>query len=155
MVKHKKTKNRFKSLPNNKRNKLTVSQIVIIAVISLTLIVSIAGIVIAFFSQPEQITKARISEYASDYYENYLYEKFITSDNFSGDLNTAMEKYKTRGFSSITLRQLILHDLTKTSDYANLLRENCDEEKTTIKFYPEEPYGRNNYRTEYHYVCNF
>ena len=141
----------------NHKHKKTLSgvQKTIIIVISLAIIVTLAAVVISFFLQPERLTKSRIESLASDYYENYLYENFINSDKFFGDLESAMSRYTETGLTSITLRQLILHDQTKTASIADSLKANCDIERTTIKFFPESPFSRKDYRVDYHYVCNF
>ena len=141
----------------NHKHKASLSGIqkTIIAVIILAIIVTLSTILISFFLQPERLTKRRIEDLATDYYENYLYENFVNSDNFSGNLESAMNKYTETGFPSITLRQLILHDQEKTTSIADSLKANCDIERTTIKFFPESPFSRKDYRVDYHYVCNF
>lgn len=141
----------------NHKHKKTLSGIqkTIIIVIALAIIVTLAAVIISFFLQPERLTKSRIESLASDYYENYLYENFINSDKFSGDLESAMSRYTETGFTSITLRQLILHDQEKTASIADSLKANCDIEQTTIKFFPESPFSRKDYRVDYRYVCNF
>lgn len=126
-----------------------------LAVIILTMLTVAIGVLLSYFFNPEQLTKSRITDLASDYYENYLYEQLINSENFSGDLDATMSRYNSNGFNPVTLRQLILHDQTATANIADSLRDNCDEELTTVTFYPDPPYARNNYHIDYHYVCNF
>lgn len=134
---------------------LSFTQKLIIVVIILAIIVTIIGIIISFFLQPEHLTKSRIEGLAADYYENFLYENLINSENYSGDIEATMSKHVETGFTPITLRQLILHDQEKTASIADSLRNNCDIERTTIKYFPVPPYSRTDYRVDYNYICNF
>lgn len=159
MAKAKKHNNKI-ILPKNKKRQptkapLSSTQKIIIIIIILAVIFTLIGVVASIFLQPERLTKSRIESLASDYYENYLYENLINSENFSGDLEATMNKHIEIGFTPITLRQLILHDQEKTASIADSLRSNCDVERTTIKFYPEPPFGRTNYHVKYNYICNF
>lgn len=138
-----------------KKAPLSGTQKTIIIVIILAILVTIVAVIISFFLKPESLTKARIEGLAADYYENYVYENLINSDQFSGDLNSTMNRYKETGFTPVTLRQLILHDQEKTSGISDSLREYCDIERTTIRFFPESPFSRKDYRIDYNYVCNF
>ncbi len=159
MASTKKHNHNTKYLSGNKRQTakapLSFTQKLIIAVIILAIIVTIIGVIISFFLQPEHLTKSRIESLATDYYENYLYENLINSENYSGDIEATMSKHAEIGFTPITLRQLILHDQEKTASIADSLRANCDVERTTIKYYPVSPYSRTDYRVDYNYICNF
>lgn len=139
----------------NKKHKLSPIQKIIIVIIISVMAITIGFAIASFFLQPENLTKAKISNLATDYYENYLYENLINSEKFSGNIDATMSEYRDRGLSTITLRQLLLHDQSKNASLANEIKNYCDEEKTTIKFYPDAPYSRNNYHVDYHYVCNF
>ncbi len=139
----------------NKKHKLSPIQKIIIVIIVSVMAITIGFAIASFFLQPENLTKAKISNLATDYYENYLYENLINSEKFSGNIDATMSEYKDRGLSTITLRQLLLHDQSKNASLANEIKNYCDEEKTTIKFYPDAPYSRGSYHVDYHYVCNF
>lgn len=130
-------------------------QKIIIAIILTSMIVIVIAILTSFLFKPENLVKSKISNLSSAYYENYLYDGLSDSNNFSGDYKSTLEKYKDTGLAYITLRQLILHDQEKNASTGDYIKDYCDEEKTTIKFFPEEPYGKTNYHVEYHYVCNF
>jgi hypothetical protein len=139
----------------NKKHKLSLAQKITIAIIIIVMIITFGFTIASFFLQPENLTKAKISGLAADYYENYLYENLLNSENFSGDVESTLSEFKDTGLSTISLRQLLLHDRTKNASVIEEIKQYCDEEKTTIKFYPEAPYSRTNYHTDYHYVCNF
>ena len=139
----------------NKKHKLSPIQKIIIVIIVSVMAITIGFAIASFFLQPENLTKAKISNLATDYYENYLYENLINSEKFSGNIDATMSEYRDRGLSTITLRQLLLHDQSKNASLANEIKNYCDEEKTTIKFYPDAPYSRSSYHVDYHYVCNF
>lgn len=143
-------------LPETKgKAKLSGTQKVIIVVIILAVFVTLVSLAVSIFLSPERLTKSRIEGLASDYYENYLYETMVNSDKNDGNLEAAMSKYTETGFTMITLRQLILRDPAKSADFDESLRENCDIERTTVKFYPKAPFSRKDYRADYRYVCNF
>ena len=130
-------------------------QKIIITIILVSMIVILIAVLISFLFKPENLVKSKISNLSSNYYENYLYDGLNDSANFSGDYKSTLEKYKDTGLTYITLRQLILHNKEENASTGEYIKEYCDEEKTTIKFFPEEPYGKTNYHIEYHYVCNF
>ena len=117
----------------------------IIAIIAVIVISAVCGIFL--FSNERQV-KNQISALANEYYENYLYQ-----DNLASSADLA--KYESYGFAPITLRQLLLYDNQKNSGFAPYLTKYCDENTTTIKFYPDAPYGRRDYHTDYTYSCEF
>lgn len=127
---------------------------IILAIIVAAALAAIIAIVCLFLLRPEHQAKLQISALASDYYENFFYETMFESDNFSGDPAKALQKYESSGLESVTLRQLLLIDQsnTDTSDY---LLKYCDENATSVKFFPESPYSRTAYHTDYTYSCNF
>ncbi len=129
----------------------------ILTVISLAMLTVVIATICIFIFKPENVVKSKISDLSSNYYENFLYKNIISSEAYleSKDLNAIMEKYKETGFAAVTLRQLILFGTQKDSDLSSLLKEYCNENETSVKFYPEAPYTQSSYRTEYAYSCNF
>lgn len=143
-------------LPTNKSgSKYSVVQKTIITVIILAVITTLVALIVSIFLKPERLAKSRIESMAKDYYENFIYEGLINSKNYSGDLESTMKKYTEIGLTPITLRQLILHNPEKTAKFAESLRESCDIERTTVKYYPKAPFSRSDYLVDYHYICNF
>ena len=130
---------------------------IIFIIIGILMVLVIFTTIYSILNKPEDRVKARISALATDYYENYFYDDFTSSEQFAQieDINSAMEKYTRRGFSDISLRQLFLHDSSRTTNDAAFLKNYCNENKTFIRIFPEPPYGKTDYHIEYTYSCNF
>ncbi len=129
----------------------------ILAIIIFLIAIVIAVAVFALLPRDEYTVKSKLDYLVRDYYENYLYSAFENSAQSYGNstVEELLEKHAERGLSRITLRQLLLHDTTKTADIANYLREYCDENKTFMQIFPEPPFDRTSYRIKYTYSCNF
>ena len=132
----------------------TIKNIVLIVIFALIITVGVA-IVAAFLSQPELQIKQKFETIANNYYENTIYESILSSDQFSGNPADALEKNSGRGLALVTLRQIILLDETVPADVASYLEKYCDINKTFVRFYPQSPFSRTDYRAEYTYDCNF
>lgn len=128
---------------------------IILAVIIAVTIVVCGSFIASIFLKPERLVPQQIEALATNYYENVFYENMLNSDQFSGDAEATLSEYSIRGLAIITLRQLLLQDEAATADVADYLRNYCDENATTVHFYPEPPYTRTAYRTEYNYACNY
>ena len=130
---------------------LTARKLTIIVII--LAIIAVAGAVLAaIFLNPEAVTKRKIDSLAHDYYENYYYEKI---QNSTADFDTIMPKYAKSGMTKVPLRQLLLFDNGRHLNEKDALNKYCDIDATNIQIFPEEPYGKQNYRVEYNYSCNF
>ena len=143
--------------PKSKKPHYNPIQKIILSIIFAVIIIVAITLIVAIFLKPENLVKSKISSLASDYYENYFYENLINSEKYNqiNNLDEIMGKYQQSGLSSLTLRQLLLYDNQKNSDVAPFLKKYCNEENTYVKFYPEPPYSKTSYRTEYTYSCNF
>ena len=135
----------------------TPARKIILAVIIMAFAAVIAAVVSSFLLKPERIVKSKLDSLASDYYENYYYEKFANSDQAKSidNLDSAMSKYVESGFARVTLRQLILHDAETNQSTADYVLKYCDKEGTYVIFYPESPFSRTSYHTEFTYSCAF
>ena len=122
-----------------------------IFVIFTSMLLVILFTVFAILYRPDNIVRYKINNLATDYYENYYYNQFADRD----DLEEIMQKYTERGFSRITLRQLLLHDYEKNLETANYLRKYCDENKTYLYIFPDPPFTKTSYHIEYYYACDF
>ena len=133
------------------------SKAISLSVIIIAMLLVISAALFAIFYKSENLVKAKIDSLARDYYENYLYENFATSDAFvkTTDLDAVMRRYVDHGFSRITLRQLLLHDADRHTSDATYLREYCDENKTYVQIFPKSPYTRTSYHIDTTYSCNF
>ena len=138
-----------------KKNHFSPVQKITIVSILICCVLVITAVVCGIFNQPENQTKRIITDLATDYYENYLYEYLSHLDNFKNNPDDAMKLYSEYGFSPVNLRQFLLYDDQKNAKYADYLKKYCDENQTLVKFYPEAPYGVKNYRIKYTYSCEF
>jgi len=140
-----------RALKKQKRNfHLTARKATLIIIPAVAAVVGIV-LVLCLFLNPEARTKRQIEAMARDYYETYYYPNFKATT--TGD--DGFEKYVESGFPKTTLRQLLLFDGGRYKDLTDSLTEYCDENATTIQFFPVSPYSEKNYRVEYTYSCNF
>ena len=139
---------------NRKKKKpLSLVQKVIIGIIIATSLLVVFYIVFASLNSSERITKSKISDLAPNYYENYLYEEMNNTSNKKP--SEPLKEYEKIGLSIVYLRQLLYYKDQTDTETVNYLLEHCDENKTTIKYYPEPPFTKTSYRTEYVYSCDF
>ena len=133
-----------------------VKKIVLSIILIATIIVVVAAVTPLFYNKQKSV-ESQISSLATDYYENYFYKNLSSSEDFTKieDLDSAMEKYRTHGFAAVTLRQLLLYDNQKNANYTDFLTKYCDENSTSVRFYPEPPYDKTSYHAEYTYSCAF
>ena len=129
---------------------LTARKLTLMIIVVAVLTVGLALLLGAIFN-PEATTKREIEAMARDYYETYYYENFKVSE----DDVAVFSEYTESGFAKTTLRQLLLFDGGRYKSAYERLTNYCDENATTVLFYPVEPYGAKNYRAEYNYSCNF
>ena len=138
------------------KNQDSFSRTIILCIILIVTIIIIAATIFAAVFTNENRTKLTISDIAADYYENYFYENLLKSEEFQkNNPGATLEEYQEKGLSPLTLRDLLLYDDQKHYNQHDFLTKFCDENKTLVKFYPESPYERNSYRTEFVYSCNF
>ena len=130
----------------------TFAQKTILAVIVLAILLVITSVACVFIFDNERITKNKISNLASKYYENYFYPSMSIDKN---KLSEIMSQYTDTGFNNTTLRQIILANGEDYTSDAEFIRKYCDENSTLIRFFPEPPYDNTSYRVEYSYSCSF
>lgn len=132
-------------IPGGTKNTIPMAGKVILGVILIATIMVIGSILAAYFSDHERLAKNEFEALVSNYYEDYFYEKITDTK--------ALDKYKETGLSVLTLRQLVLHEpsLGGTEN----IEKYCDLNLSYAKIFPQEPYGKKNYRVEYKYVCDW
>lgn len=135
--------------------KATVAKWLIIGVILSAMTAVGIGVASKFLFKDEKVAKERMEAFAREYYENYIYENIVSELKNQEDINTIMEKYVVRGFATVYLRQLLLYDGQKNKQEGRILTRHCDENRTSVKFYPEEPFDKKSYRMEFWYDCDF
>ena len=126
----------------------------ILCVIAFAMMIVVLALLFMSFSSPERTVKNKITEIATDYYENYFYAQFtagvdesLFEENFS--------RYQDVGFSRVSLRQLLLFDNERYAKSADILSKYCDKNTTYVQFFPYPPFGKTDYKTEFHYSCEF
>ena len=92
---------------------------------------------------------------AKTYYEEFIYEGIKNASANEDEVAKKMDRYVESGFAPVNLRQLMLYKREQTKKDADYIRRYCDENKTSVKFYPEKPYGKEDYRIEFRYSCEF
>lgn len=140
------SKSRFLSI-----RRQTPIQKITLTVIILAILTVIIAVICSLAFDTERTVKSAISSLSTDYYENYFYENISTGNK---DMSKVMAKYTETGFAKVTLRQLLLYN-QQNSSRKDLLLKHCDENNTSVTFYPEPPYSKASYRTEYSYSCSF
>lgn len=142
-------------LSERDRKLFLVSKRAILTIIVLAMLVVILAVLASIFSNPEALVKSKIESITADYYESYFYPRIETYGTTDKSLADIMSRYTETGFSKVTLRQLLLFDSERYASSTAFLSEYCDIESTYVKIYPEPPYTKSDYRTEYHYTCTF
>ncbi len=130
------------------------------SVIILACLIVILMTLFGQFAKPENIVTNKITDITKDYYEHYYYDAIVGASSIDNEssgksLEEIMSRYVEYGFSTITLRQLLLFDDQRNSDAGPILRNYCDENRTNVKIYPEPPFGRTDYHVEYNYSCEY
>lgn len=137
----------------SRKNSTTTIKNVIITVIILAMMIVILVVLSFVFNNPEHRVKGIINELVADYYENDMYKSIADVNKTDAKIKSVIEKYKETGFSNVPLRQILLHK--NDAETIEFVTKYCDENKSVIKYYPDEPYGKTNYHTEIYYSCEF
>lgn len=97
----------------------------------------------------------KFEELSRNYYENSLYENFITEHD-GEDLAKAFSIYK-KGFT-VRLRQILNYEFLEHNQnyrtYFDTDSYSCDTNKSYVKFTAHEPYGKKDYDAEFNLVCD-
>ena len=142
-----KSRSRFLS----SRAKSPTQKIILIVIVS-TIITVFIALICSLFLNPEHSTKSKISQLATEYYEDYFYPNVFSG---SKDMSEVLSRYTGTGLARVSLRQLILSNSSLLPADANFIRQHCDENSTFVQFFPTEPYNKSDYRTEFTYSCSF
>lgn len=127
----------------------------ILTTIIATMLIVILAVLLTQFSSPERVVKQKITDIVADYYENYYYPQLVGTANQDTSLDQIMSHYTKSGFARITLRQLLLFDNERYAKSADTITTYCDEDSTFVQIFPESPFGKSDYRIDYHYSCTF
>ena len=133
------------------RIKADTAQTAIIGVILGSMLVVIIGVLAIQFTKPGRQVVSKIESLAANYYENSLYKTISNSPNYK----ETMKNYSESGFAPVALRQLLLFKSGQDTKESKYLTKYCNDDGTTVTFYPKEPYGAKDYTVEYNYYCSF
>ena len=135
------------------KSTLTLAQKIILGVIGILILIVVIFTICAFKFDTKFQVEAKISDLAHDYYESYYYPNAFGSDTeVSANF---LSRFKDSGLTPVTLRQLLLTlDSVSDSD-VSFLKKYCDENATSVHYFPEEPYAADSYHAEFAYSCNF
>ena len=122
-------------------------------VIACTLCIVISLCANAAFD-PARDAKTALEKLADDYYIEYLYPHTLGSQ--INNPAPTLEAYRQMGLPIIRLRQLLTHNSAKLNDYASKISSKyvkCDTNRTSIRFFPKEPYGPRDYEVTFQLSC--
>lgn len=132
----------FKKLPKLiKKNKIV--SIICLAVIVVLIII----LVLVLHPSKEDKLNSYLNTMGKDFYENFYYKQLSSNGN---DASTFLSKYSSIG---------IKVDLDNLNRYTDKNKEmideftGCDKNKTKVIFYPEDPYGKTDYKIETELSC--
>lgn len=130
-------------------------------VMKVTVILILVGIVAAALAivfthlyDNSYFAEKKFEELAKNYYENTLYEDFIT-DHDGEDIGEAFKKIPT-GFR-VKLRQILNSEFLNSNQnyrsYFDTKSYTCDTNTSDVVFKPHEPYGKKDYDMEITLNC--
>ena len=131
-------------------------KITLICLIVSSAVVALSVFVGIFFN-PQRVAERKLEELAVDYYENYFYDKFVSTVP-KDEKEKVFKDYSEHGFAPVYLRQLLLFDNERDigyEKYFNTTTYSCDRNATKVQIFPVEPYGKKDYRVEYTSSCNY
>ncbi len=126
-----------------------------IAIILVAIIAVVVTVIVTNLFENHYFANQKFEELSRNYYENSLYESFIT-EHSGEDLGEAFSKY-TSGFT-VRLRQILNfefleHDANYRS-YFDTDSFTCDTNKSNVVFKPHAPYGKKDYDAEFNLICS-
>ena len=129
-------------------------RLTIVAIIFCSMVILLNIAASAYFS-PKAVVDREINNLAREYYEDYLYQN-ITAGLSKEEIEKELARYEKSGTSNIYLRQLLLYDSGRREDAASYFNHKgytCDRNKTYVKYYPETPFGKENYHFSIKLAC--
>ena len=140
--------------PSTARSRRTISAPFVIANILVILLIIIVAVSfwLNYYFSPKVTATRELPNIAKDYYENYYYPKLSeSSDGSNVDL---LKKYSEKGLPPIKLRQLLLYEDGKYSNYSSTFDSvGCNQNTSTITFTPSSPYNNTDYTIKYKLHC--
>ncbi|MBQ3318691.1 hypothetical protein IJG76_01605 [Candidatus Saccharibacteria bacterium] len=131
------------------------ARIIAAAVIVISVLTLAVNVAMNEIFREDRVAERALASLAKDYYENYYFDHFKET---TSDPTDTLKKYSEIGFPSVSLRQLLLVDNRRFAPYASSFKNSryaCNQELTTIKIYPKEPYGKTDYDVKLNLSCSW
>lgn len=142
----------------NKKVSITVG-----VALCLILVVSVVTISIGFSKKnkeltPEEKVTQAMEEIGTDFYQNFYYKQIGSDDTSRANF---LKKFESQGIK-VTLDNLTRY-VPKEEENANKKEENlkvidgskCDKDVTKVVIYPQDPYGKDDFKIEVQLECEF
>lgn len=113
------------------------------------------NIAVSLYFQPDRVVSREIDLLAREYYENYYYQNLV-GERTGEEKEKLLSRYAASGTAPTYLRQILLYDGGKHKDLEGFFVNDtytCDLNKTAVVFFPEAPYGPENYHFETRLSC--
>lgn len=121
-------------------------------IILATMLIVIA-ITAKMLDNPVRQAEKRLERIANDYYVTYLYPRLL--GRLDNDPEKMLSQYDEYGVTPVYLRQLLHYNNDEQASAAKVFeRIDCNTNSTGVKFWPVEPYGPRDYRTELIWNCS-
>lgn len=136
----------------SKKKIITIGSIVLGIIIIIVLII----LCITVFFNKEKVITRKIKAMGKDYYNNYYYDA-LSKNRKKEELDTILSKYVETGIK-IDLKSLEKYSSGKYKEEIKKLKSDkkeCDKSNTAVIIYPQEPYGKNNYKIKVELDCGF
>ena len=128
-------------------------KIIIGAIGVIVLVLIIIGIVFGVKScgktSNEKQLKENLTAMGKTFYEEFYYPQMESSQE---DVKEYMKKFETTGIK-VNLANLSKVSKVDKKLVESLTKENCDEEKTSVRITPKSPYGKTDYDIEVELSC--
>lgn len=137
---------------NEEQPKTRYVAIFVVLVAALAVVVNV---ILSLNFTAEKMTMRKIEAIARDYYENYFYDNYV-GEMSEEEIREELSGMEKSGFPRTYLHDLLLFDNKRHAEDAKEFKRKgytCDTNKTYVIFYPEEPYGKKDYRVEYEMEC--
>ncbi|MBQ9017126.1 hypothetical protein IJ103_02695 [Candidatus Saccharibacteria bacterium] len=139
-----------KSFSTFKSRAPLVKRTVVVCVIICISLVVVNAVASAYFN-PKTSVERELSALAEEYYEDYLYERLV-GDRTGDEVAKELKNYREVGVTNTYLRQLLLYDSGRRKAAAGYF-ENCNRNETYVKYYPDPPYGKQDYHFDIKLAC--
>ena len=137
--------NKLNSVKNFFKNKGKVFYIVIIACV---IAVGVIGITFAFRNDDQKNLTKELETLGAKFYEDFYYDHIGSNDE---ERSNFLSRYSTIGI------KVDLDNLARTLDNKDEIlarfvnsktKEDCNRTNTKVTIYPQDPYGKTNYKIE-------